>query len=52
MKGKYMCLYIYLPRWSCSREMREPKAATMIMQRGLKAVAKTGPLIFITTPCT
>ena len=41
---------MYLPRWSFSAKMMEPKTVTMIMQRGLNAVTKTGPRVFITSP--
>ena len=42
----------YLPRWRFSERKKEPKAETMIMQRGLKAVKNTGPLLCNTNPCT
>jgi len=42
----------YLPRNICSAKMKEPMIATMIIIKGLKAVANTGPLVFITSPCT
>jgi hypothetical protein len=32
--------------------MKEPMMATMIIIKGLKAVAKTGPFFFITIPWT
>lgn len=35
-----------------SARMKEPMIATIIIIKGLKAVAKTGPLFFITSPCT
>ena len=41
---------MYLPRWSFSAKMIEPKIATMTMQRGLNAVTNTGPCVFITSP--
>uniref|UniRef100_A0A0A9HKI9 Uncharacterized protein n=1 Tax=Arundo donax TaxID=35708 RepID=A0A0A9HKI9_ARUDO len=35
-----------------SARMKEPMMATMIIMRGLKAEAKTGPRIWITRACT
>lgn len=40
----------YPPRKIFSAKMKDPMIATMIIIRGLKAVAKTGPLFFITIP--
>lgn len=45
-------LVLYLPRWTVSAKTMAPRAAVMIMQRGLKAVTKTGPRSLLTTPCT
>lgn len=62
----YMCMHasmIYILKWTYrklnypprkifSARMKEPMTATMIIIKGLKAVANTGPLFFITSPCT
>jgi len=42
----------YPPRYIFSANMNEPMMATMIIIKGLKAVAKTGPFFFITNPWT
>lgn len=40
----------YLPKYIFSCKMKELKIATITMLNGLKAVTKTGPLSFMTTP--
>lgn len=55
MKPQKKKIYIYinyLPRKIFSAKIKEPMIATMIIIKGLKAVANTGPLFFITSPCT
>jgi len=44
--------YAYLPKVISSARTMEPKVAVIIMHKGLKAVTNTGPLSFITMPCT
>lgn len=48
----YFVVFAHLPKVISSARIMEPKTAVMIMQRGLKAVTYTGPLSFITMPCT
>lgn len=43
---------IYPPRKIFSAKTKEPMTATITIIKGLKAVANTGPLFFITIPCT
>lgn len=49
-KKKLMMIEIYPPRKMCSARIKEPIMATMIIMRGLNAVAKTGPFFLITNP--
>lgn len=42
----------YLPKYNVSDMKSEPIIVTITMHKGLNAVTKTGPLDFITSPCT
>ena len=45
------CVF-YLPKWSFSDRTKKAMTITIIIRRGLKAVTNTGPMVFITRPCT